>query len=93
MKLQTNDPDIYFITIPDTDYTIYMWDGGIGFNRQFCLDIFDMHCYISINLSAGWAFCVDSSSMPGIFIILDKLTSFEIALGFSHKAISEGERK
>ena len=93
MKPQADDPDIYFVVIPDTDYTIRMWDGGMGLNRQFCLDIFDMHRFVPINLPTGWAFRADSSSMPGIFMIPGELKSFEIVMGFSREAIPEGEEK
>ncbi|KAM5538593.1 hypothetical protein V8D89_007622 [Ganoderma adspersum] len=63
-----SDPNVYSVRIPNSPYVIRMWDGGMDYWGQFCLDFFDVERRVPVNLPAGHGLygAGETSLPPGV---------------------------
>ncbi|TBU28954.1 hypothetical protein BD311DRAFT_757514 [Dichomitus squalens] len=90
MKPQSDDKT-FFVRIPDSDYAIRMWDGGMDYYRQFCLDFYDTRRRIPVNLPQGFALWPSPSNVQGMYTMSGPLVSWERAMNC--KGFPDGEEK
>ncbi|KAA1474342.1 hypothetical protein DENSPDRAFT_905220, partial [Dentipellis sp. KUC8613] len=82
-KPDTGDPSVLYVDIPDTPYSVRIWDGGLTGYGQFCLDYFNKERNVAINAPAGFAIRpVPHASPPGTFAFGGPLVPWEQTLGF-----------
>ncbi|EJF62493.1 hypothetical protein BD309DRAFT_996356 [Dichomitus squalens] len=86
-----SDDKTFFVRIPDSEYAIRMWDGGMDFYRQFCLDFYDTRRQIPVNLPEGFALWSSPSNVQGMYTMSGPLVSWERAMDC--KDFPDGEEK
>ncbi|RPD72896.1 hypothetical protein L226DRAFT_614473 [Lentinus tigrinus ALCF2SS1-7] len=66
VKPRPDDTNVYTVPINGTDLAIRMWEGGMDFYSQFCLDFFDTRQRIAVNCPQGFSIHPAASSMPDV---------------------------
>ncbi|KAI0079148.1 hypothetical protein K474DRAFT_1659441 [Panus rudis PR-1116 ss-1] len=92
-KPQPGEGNFYSTRIPNSDYTIRMWDGGMETYRQFCLDFYDTRSRCPVNLPQGFSLWPALNNPQGVFMMGGPLRSWENAYGYTGASIPPGEEK
>ncbi|TBU54012.1 hypothetical protein BD310DRAFT_989850 [Dichomitus squalens] len=93
VKPRRGDWNLFSVRIPDSDYTIRMWNGGMEAYNQFCLDFYDHRCDVPVNLPPGFSLGPSPVNMQGVFGMAGPLVSWEQAMGIRSADIPAGEEK
>lgn len=90
MKPQPGDKT-FFVHIPNSDYAIRMWDGGMEPYCQFCLDFYDTRRDVPVNLPKGFTLWPAPSNPLGMYTMSGPLVSWDVAIGGNN--VPAGEEK
>ena len=93
LKPQPGDQNLFTVRIPDSPYMIRMWDGGMDFYSQYCLDFYDSNRQVPVNLPKGYSLWPAAANLPGVFTVAGPLVSWETAWGLAPGSFPEGEEK
>ncbi|TBU41287.1 hypothetical protein BD309DRAFT_898384 [Dichomitus squalens] len=93
MKPLPGDSSLFTVRIPNSCYLIRMWDGGMDRFAQYCLDLYDSHRQVPVNLPKGYSLWPAAANIPGAFTVAGPLASWETDMGFAPGSFPEGEEK
>ncbi|TFY78200.1 hypothetical protein EWM64_g5816 [Hericium alpestre] len=90
-KPRPDDKNYYALAVPNSNYIIRIWDGGMTTYSQFCLDFFDTSLNSPVNLPQGYTLWPAPNQRMPVYMMHGPLVSWERAMGCTD--IPNGEEK